>query len=215
LWELASRRFAYLDPGGQSSHDNWRWLPTEAGVRVIDSPDFEPQDPGGYLEKLAREVPDLDEFVVAYLGESLRAFDSECYLASAVMLGVASERAFLLVATALADWLPDDQGKQLAGLLASPRSNFIAKFNEFRKRLEPRRNELPPELSESLAVELDAVADLLRTSRNEAGHPTGKGPDRGAAFVHLQLFGVYVQRLWALRRFFLERGANAPGLVRR
>lgn len=87
------------------------------------------------------------------------------------MLGVASERAFTVLAETFVVARADDAG-QLAGLLENPRTSYNARFREFRKRLEPLRSALPPDLVDVLT--LDAIADLLRVTRNAAGHPTGQ-----------------------------------------
>lgn len=69
-------------------------------------------------------------------------------------------------------------------------------------RLEPRKPDLPEWIRDSLALHLDAVADLLRVARNDSGHLTGRHLDSGTAYVNLRMFGRYTEKLWALRRPF-------------
>jgi hypothetical protein len=69
--------------------------------------------------------------------------------------------------------------------------------------LEPRRHDLPVELSDNLALTFDGVLDLLRVARNDAGHPTGRYIDRQDAYVNLQLFGRFAERLEGLRLHFI------------
>ena len=55
---------------------------------------------------------------------------------------------------------------------------------------------------------MDAVADLLRTSRNDAGHPTGKPIDEGTAHVHLYMGAELLLKMTALTAHF-ESNARA------
>ena len=118
------------------------------------------------------------------------------------MLGVASEAAFLDMAYASVNWL-QASGQRLKAVLDNPREPYVKKFEEFRKRIDPRKSELPPELADGMSLTFDSVLDLLRTSRNEAGHPTGKSILREDQYISLQMFGRYLQKLYALRTFFL------------
>jgi hypothetical protein len=80
------------------------------------------------------------------------------------------------------------------------------KFSEFRKRIEPKKPDLPNEFSDSMALDLDAVADLLRVSRNDAGHPTGHRIDEASAYINLQLFARYIEKMMKLRRWLQNGG---------
>jgi hypothetical protein len=84
------------------------------------------------------------------------------------MLGVAAERVFDGLASALVTANPATTRK-LQDALNNPRSSQNSRFQELRKALEPIRPQLPDGLADALT--LDAVADLLRITRNEAGHP--------------------------------------------
>jgi len=65
------------------------------------------------------------------------------------MLGVASEAAFLEMAQASVDWL-QAAGQKLQAVLDNPRQPYVKKFGEFRKRIEPRKPELPTELADGM-----------------------------------------------------------------
>lgn len=55
-----------------------------------------------------------------------------------------------------------------------------------------------------MSLTLDSVLDLLRITRNEAGHPTGRVVDRDEAFINLQMFARYLKKLYQLRAFFRQ-----------
>lgn len=134
--------------------------------------------PDGYLQRVRRENPDLDDLVELYLAEALQSFNAHCYLATSVVLGVAAERAFLAMADSYASSSMAG-ASAMAKELAKPRSNYFALWTEFRKRIEPVRQTLPGGLADALT--LDAIADLIRLTRNEVGHPTGRQIDEDTA----------------------------------
>jgi hypothetical protein len=129
----------------------------------------------------------------------LSAFNARCYLATSVMLGVASERVLDGLARALVD-ARGDSAKKLRAALENPRTSQLTRFTELRKQLEPMRPNLPEGLGDTLT--LDAVADLLRLTRNEAGHPTGATVDEDTAYTHLQMAARYIQKMTSLEAFF-------------
>jgi hypothetical protein len=104
LWSLVADGLAYLDPAGQGSGmDNWRWRASQLGITVATGGSWEPRDPEGYLRRLRRFEPSIDSGALRYVEEALRAFNSRCFLATSVMLGVAAERVFDGLARALID----------------------------------------------------------------------------------------------------------------
>jgi len=86
--------------------------------------------------------------------------------------------------------------------MENPRASQFSRFEELRKLLEPMRPELPEDLGDSLT--LDAVADLLRITRNEAGHPTGRHVDEDTAYTHLQMAARYMQKMATLDGHFRD-----------
>lgn len=208
VWALVGQGLAYIDIS-QRAPENWTVLLTRSGADAARDGEINPDDPGGYLARLKEMVPDASPEVVRYAQEALNSYNNQCHLASAVMLGVASEAAFLEMAPSSAAWLSGEQGARLDKLLRDPRSNYVAKFGEFRKRVAPLKDELPDELSDGMALTLDAVLDLLRVHRNDAGHPTGKQIRRDDAFIHLQMFARYLQKLYALKAFFETNARHA------
>lgn len=206
LWGLVAEGFLYLDTAGQqSSTDNWRWCLSADGRHVIKGGTWEPRDPEGYLARVRREIPDLDDLVALYITEALRSFNGRCYLATSVMLGVAAERAFLVMAESYG-------ASSMAGAPAiakelAKRGNYFALWTEFRKRIEPIRQVLPNRLADALT--LDAVADLIRLTRNEVGHPTGRQIDEDTARVHLTIAPIYLRKMQLLSAHFLGMPAGA------
>lgn len=199
LWGLIAGGLVYLDVAGQGSGtDNWRWQLLADGERVADGDTWEPRDPDGSLDRIRREVPNLDGLVELYISEALHSFTSRCFLATSVMLGVAAERAFLGMARSCAAAAMLG-APSMAKELAKPRSNYFALWTEFRRRIEPARSELPSGLADALT--LDGIADL-RLTRNEVGHPTGRQIDEDTARVHLTIAPMYLRKMQLLAEYF-------------
>jgi hypothetical protein len=198
LWGLVGEGLVYLDPAGQDA-DNWQWRLSATGIQAISRGAWEPRDQEGYLRRLRGHSPPVDSVAVAYVAEALSAFNARCYLATSVMLGVASERVLDGLARALVD-ARGDSAKKLRAALENPRTSQLTRFTELRKQLEPMRPNLPEGLGDTLT--LDAVADLLRLTRNEAGHPTGTTVDEDTAYTHLQMAARYIQKMTSLEAFF-------------
>jgi hypothetical protein len=208
IWSLVAQGLAYLD-FSQPAPENWELHLTDSGAAALADAGLNPDNAEAFLAQLAQRVPTTSPTVLLYLREALATYAHRCYLASAVMLGVASEAAFLDMAEAFCTWLPPTPQARYRTILDDPRAQYIHKFREFRSRLEPLRGQLPPELSDNLALTFDSVLDLLRIYRNEAGHPTGKQYRRDDAFINLQMFARYLEKLYALKAFF-EASSAAP-----
>src|SRR5690606_23672106 len=103
IWDLILARVlvpGYSNPSGSES--GWPFLSiTDHGRTVIVSQEPVPYDPDGYLARLQERTGGLSEAVEAYLAESLTTFRTNCTMASAVMLGAASEMVFLELCDAI------------------------------------------------------------------------------------------------------------------
>ena len=198
VWSLIGQGLAYIDYS-QSATENWSLHLTASGRAAANDEEINPDDPAGYIRYLLREVSDLSEIVKGYVHEALHAYNARLYRASAVMLGVASEAAVLEVAATLGQTLQGTEAQHYLDTINAHRRNYIAKFEAFRKKLESKKSALPQELTDGLDLTMNAVGDLLRVCRNDAGHPTGKGVDRDDCFIHLHMFVRYVKKLYAVK----------------
>jgi hypothetical protein len=104
VWDLILERV--LVPGQSSPNaipDAWPFLSvTDHGRKVLASTGPVPYDPDGYLASLDKAVGGLHPSTKKYLEESVSTFRTGNYLASAVMLGAASEMLFLELCQAIA-----------------------------------------------------------------------------------------------------------------
>lgn len=201
VWGLICQGLAFIDYS-QPSPDNWKLILTETGRQAVLDEEMNPDNSGEYLERLQRRVPQMSSMVLDYAREALTAYNSRIYLASTVMLGVASEAAFLEVVESCSKWLPATESKKIAVCIENKKTNISGIFHEFRKRVEPRKNEIPEDISDNMALFMDSILDLLRINRNEAGHPTGKKILREDAKICLEMFARYLEKLYQLKDCF-------------
>jgi len=176
---------------------------TEHGQACLDAGDILPYDPDGYLVQLKRRIPNLDDLILMYVEESLQCLLGGGYIASTVMLGVAAERAFDLLLEALIGYLSPQSGTSLRK--ATEGRPVGQQFAEFEKRLTGVRSELPGPLQENLGVQLTGIFTLVRTYRNDAGHPTGRRITREEGHANLIVFVPYLERVYGLIEFFREK----------
>lgn len=206
FWSLIAQGLAYLDME-QSAPENWALRLTGAGRAALTDEEFNPDDASGFLTSLFRRIPEMSVLVKRYVEEAVRAYNHQLYLASAVMLGVASEAAFLEMAERFATLLQGDSKAKFSAVLAEPKVSYMQKFTEFTKRVDPFRADLPGDIGETFDLDTLATLNLLRLYRNDAGHPTGRDVTREDCFLNLRVGATYLQRLYALKAHFTERAS--------
>jgi hypothetical protein len=175
VWNLIVE--GIIRPGSGDANE-WPFIEiTEYGREVLKDHHPTPYDPDSYLGRVKREVPAIDAVILNYLTESLRTFRINCLLSSVVMLGCASEKTLLVLIDAYTGALSEPSRSKFQN---NTEGRMIKRqFDEFRKMLESHlKSKLPGDLKDGLDVELNAIFDIIRNDRNDAGHPTGKIPER-------------------------------------
>lgn len=202
LWQLIVQ--GVLVPGGygDTTQNNWPFLfVTEYGRTYVEAEAGAPYDPDGYLACIKEESPNVDEVVLIYLTEGLQCFLRSNYIASAVMVGVAAEKVILNLIDAFASAIRDGAN---ASTFRHKIKNAPIKtqFDELTRQLYPLRRQLPSELSRDLETYLNGIFNLIRSYRNEAGHPSGNRVPREIAYANLQLFRHFSKNVHGLIQYF-------------
>lgn len=201
IWELIIQGIVVPGTGigsGAGSPELPFFKVTEWGKRCLASGEFTPYDTGKYIERLKTKVSQVEPTVVLYLTESLTGFRGASYLGSAVMLGVSAETLLLSLRDAVYAALdtPAKQAKFAADTKGRPAKRI---YDEIRKRLDPIMQKISSDLGkEDITAELTGIFDMIRKTRNEAGHPTGRKVEREEAFALLQLFPLYCDAGYAV-----------------
>jgi hypothetical protein len=174
---------------------------TDYGRESLQVSEPIPHDPDGYLKALKKEIPTLDPIVEMYVSEALEAFLAGLMLSSTVMLGGAAEKAFLMLIEKYGEALSDSQNRSK---FKKDTTGFIVKrkIDAFNRQIPRFRDRLPNPLKDDLDLQLQAIFNLIRTCRNDVGHPTGRTIGRRIAFANLQVFIGYCKRVYDLMDFF-------------
>ena len=151
-------------------------------------------DVSSYERAITTEVPTIDAVTLLYLKEAMQAFKTGCVLASTVMLGVATEHTFLL----LLDKIAQSQSHGTKFAAVARERTILQKANKFKSILDGQVATLTPEIKEDLDTHFAGILSIIRTFRNQAGHPTGKIIDREQAYVLMQLFIPYCKKMYQL-----------------
>lgn len=193
-----------LVPGTDDNNPNWPFLRlTEYGQRCAEVRQILPHDPDGYLRDFQQAIPLADPVIKEYLTEALQCFLRDLHRASAVMLGAASEKAILLLIEAYSESHADPSKKaQVKGQVEKAQSIY-RKYEVFEKGFASLKPQMPKALTENTDSLLRGVFDLIRNSRNDAGHPaSGILVSRDNNYSHLRLFIPYCQRIYELLAWF-------------
>lgn len=160
--------------------------------------DWLPYDPDGYLNALKAKVPMLDTITLAYIGESVAAYNRRHLLSATITLGVASENLMLTLIEIYTDWLKKHPTRQTK-FQKKVQGRFISyQYNEFKKEFFDDVKSLPKELQSDWETYLDNIFNFIRLNRNSAGHPTGKKLDAKIVYSNLQVFAKYAQFIFKL-----------------
>jgi hypothetical protein len=212
IWDLIIERVLTIESKGNFGWDYLRM--TDFGAEVVKEQRWSPYDPDGYLKELVALAPKASRLCGIYVQEALRCFNGGSYLATAVMLGAASEGVVsnlfhrLVEAMKTNGQMPEFEA--YARRLSRAHSVFD-KYGEFKKHFEPVRSRLPGQLNDDRNLQLDGVFNLIRYYRNSAGHPTGANVERMTAFTSLRLFVPYCERIENLGDWLEQHASELHG----
>jgi len=199
LWDLIIERVLTI---GDYQNSSWPFLSlTEYGEKVVKSIMPVPNDTSEYLKRIRKEIPDLDDVIEIYLSESVRTYNINQLLSATITLGCASEKALLLLIEAFRDTFNDSSRQQ--SFIKKIEGKFIkTQFDEFNKELQNVRTNLPYDLKENYSNTLFGVFEMIRSNRNQAGHPTGNQIDKEELFANLQVFVPYCKFIYKMKKYF-------------
>ena len=199
IWNLIIERVLTI---GDFHNDSWPHLSkTEYGEKVLASIEPIPNDPSGYLNRIKKEIPELDNVIEIYLSESIRTYNINQLLSATITLGCASEKALLLLIDTYSDTFKDKDRK--GKFIKKIEGKFIkTQFEEFDKDLKGIMGQLPYDLKEKYTNTLVGIFEMIRRNRNMTGHPTGKQIDKDTLFANLQVFISYCRYIYDLKKHF-------------
>lgn len=196
FWDLMIE--GIVRPGlGDSINNDLPWYHvSEYGKKVINT-EPQPYDPDKFIERV-KSISDVDNVIVMYLEESLKAFRIQCLLSSVITLGCASEKAILVLIEACENAIVDQQRKT-AFSKATNTISIKKKHDELSKIIETK---IWPNLSydekTNLETYLSGLFTVIRNYRNDAGHPSGTIIEREHLYALLVTFPIYLEKIYFL-----------------
>ncbi|MCD6218085.1 hypothetical protein J7L05_09540 [bacterium] len=197
---IVSGGFENSSPWGLDWSDGMRL--TDFGKSISDIDEYDPYDAEDYRDRLISENPDIDENILLYLTESQNCLRHNYLLAAAVMLGCAAEKAMLLLIDGFGQAISDPKKRSKYENKTSEKRFIKVKYDEFSKQFKPIIPSLPDELRDEIDIKLDQIFNMIRRTRNDAGHPTGKFIYRDTIISNMILFPIYCKRLYLLIDYF-------------
>lgn len=160
-----------------------------------------------FPERIREKIPDCDPVTVRFVEETITCFKSNALLATAFMLGAASERAINLLIECYAEAIADQGNRDKFRSRINGRT-ISARYEEFKKSYAGCKSKPTDGV---LAQDLDAVIggtfQFCRITRNEVGHPQiVPDLDAGVILANLGHFVTYIERIYALMRHFQNGG---------
>lgn len=189
IWELVLE--GVFAPGSTLRSSSLPYLRiTEHGKKCLEAGQLTPHDPSRYLERIRKQNPSIDQTTLLYLGEALQTFKAGNHLATAVMVGVTAENLLLRLVDSVRAALDTTARQNKFDHVTKGKSSKIL-HDEVLARLKSPSNPLPANLQSNVEEDLDGIFALIRKSRNDAGHPTGRRFERSETHALLLLFPVY------------------------
>lgn len=160
-----------------------------------------------FPERIREKIPDCDPVIVRFVEEAITCFKSNALLATAFMLGAASERSINLLIECYADAIADQGNRDKFRSRINGRT-ISARYEEFKKSYAGCKSK-PTDgvLAQDLDTVIGGTFHFCRVTRNEVGHPQiVPDLDAGVILANLGHYVTYIERIYALMRHFQNGG---------
>ena len=157
-------------------------------------------DVSSYEKVITEAIPQIDSITLLYLKEAMQAFMSGCLLSTSVMLGVATEHSF----QRLLETIEASNAHNTLFQNVFSQRTILQKLNKFKNILDQniKNFNFSSDIIEDLDTNLLGIISMIRTFRNESGHPSGKIISREQCYILLQLFIPCCKKLYQLKDAF-------------
>jgi hypothetical protein len=145
---------------------------TEQGRRALEHFSRDPANPDGYSAHL-RKRASLNAVAHSYIDEALRTYNTECYRATAVMVGAAAESLVLEFRDAVVAGMKNVARTPHKDLLDWRITRVLDALS---KEVQSQKRSVPSQLYEQFEANWPAFVQQIRAARNDAGHPARIDP---------------------------------------
>jgi hypothetical protein len=150
-------------------------------------------------ESIQEKIPAIDPVALRFVKEAITCYEAGSMLATAFMLGAASEKAIFLLIETYRDAIGDDGHREKFASRTNSRAISI-KFDEFKRSyMSCKSRPTDPVLCQDLEQILEGTYQFCRITRNEVGHPQiVPDLDQGVILAQLGHFATYLGRIYGL-----------------
>jgi hypothetical protein len=210
IWDLILERVLVPSTNNpRSVTDGWPFLSiTDHGRKVIAEQKPVPYDPDAYLLRLRETTGCLHVTVETYLAEALSTFRTGNTIASAVMLGAASEMVFVELCDSIATGFSDASEQADFRNKTGYKKKMVDRIQAVLNWLSSKKDQLPDDWKSGERHTLvQKVADLIRNRRNDTGHPQDPPvkPSREEMYALLIVFQDYCEKLYSLKTWLQSK----------
>lgn len=145
---------------------------TERGRHALEHITRDPSNPAGYLRHLS-SMGQIDQIALSYLTEGLDCYVAGLFKAAAVMVGGAAERVVLELRDATVQKLTA-LGRTVPTQLNDWKIKVVT--DSLRTFLDSHKAQFGRELRDAYDASWSALAQQIRATRNDVGHPASIQP---------------------------------------
>jgi len=160
-----------------------------------------------FPQTIRERVPDCDPVIVTFIEEAIKCYKADALLATAFMIGAASERAIGLLLQTFGECIVDAASREKYFSKTNNRMLSV-RYEEFQTRFKSCKSRpTDPPLNQDLDVMIGNTFQFCRITRNEVGHPQVV-PDlvKGVLLANLGHMVTYIERVYGLMRHFKNAG---------
>jgi hypothetical protein len=172
-------------------------------------PDALPFEIESFPEKLSESIPNIDAVIVRYIEEAICCYKAKGYLATAFLVGAASEKAIWLLIDSYIEAITDPGNK--ASIRNRVNNKFVSRaYDEFKNSFRACKSKPTDPALNDWEVMVDAMFQFFRITRNDVGHPAiVPNVDPGVILASMGLFYRYIHTIYRL----IDHFSNNPVIV--
>ena len=178
-------------------------------MRCIEEREILPYDIDDYLYSL-NKIENLDEWAKFYIQQSLMCFNTNCFDASLIMVGLANEVLVEVLIKAYSGYLgkANSSKKSLFDSNIEAERTVSGKYRVYREHLKDSSMKIDQDLKK-LNIHLDVLANetylsYLRLTRNELAHPASLKTDRITSLMIFISLVKYCEKQYKFINYYRE-----------
>ena len=164
--------------------------------------DILPFEIESFPAKLSESIPTIDPVIVRYIEESINCYKANAFMATAFLVGAASEKAIWVLIDNYISAITDPANQ--AALRTRISSKFISRaYEEFKSSFKACKSKPTDPVFNDWEIMVDAMFQFFRITRNDVGHPAiVPNIDSGVILANMGQFYRYIHTIYLLIDYF-------------